>query len=40
MPLFGALFAVWWLNETLSFQAWHGGLLIVAATVWTALARR
>lgn len=39
-PLFGALFAVWWLNETLSFQAWLGGLLIVAATVWTALARR
>lgn len=39
-PLFGALFAVLWLNETLSFQAWLGGLLIVAATVWTGLARR
>lgn len=39
-PLFGALFAVLWLSETLSLQAWIGGLLIVAATLWTSLARR
>ena len=39
-PLFGALFAVLWLSEELSLQAWIGGLLIVAATLWTSLARR
>lgn len=39
-PLFGALFAVLWLGEQLSLQAWLGGLLIVAATLWTSLARR
>lgn len=39
-PLFGALFAVLWLNEQLSLQAWFGGLLIVGATLWTSLARR
>ena len=39
-PLFGALFAVLWLNETLSLQAWIGGLLIVVATLWTSLSRR
>ena len=36
----GALFAVLWLSEELSLQAWIGGLLIVAATLWTSLARR
>lgn len=39
-PLFGALFAVLWLHEALSLQAWIGGLLIVAATLWTSLSRR
>ncbi|SDF59685.1 DMT family transporter [Phytopseudomonas seleniipraecipitans] len=39
-PLFGALFAVLWLSEELSVQAWIGGLLIVAATLWTSLLRR
>ena len=39
-PLFGALFAVLWLSEELSLQAWIGGLLIVAATLWTSLSRR
>lgn len=39
-PLFGALFAVLWLSEQLSVQAWVGGLLIVAATLWTSLLRR
>ena len=38
-PLFGALFAVFWLGEALSFAAWLGGLLIVAATLWASLAR-
>ncbi|TBU96133.1 DMT family transporter [Phytopseudomonas dryadis] len=39
-PLFGALFAVLWLSERLTVQAWVGGLLIVAATLWTSLLRR
>ncbi|MCY1280233.1 carboxylate/amino acid/amine transporter [compost metagenome] len=39
-PLFGALFAVFWLDERLGVAAWCGGLLIVAATLWTSLARR
>ncbi|MWV11104.1 EamA family transporter [Pseudomonas sp. R-28-1W-6] len=39
-PLFGALFAVLWLSEQLSLQAWLGGLLIVGATLWTSLGRR
>ena len=39
-PLFGALFAVLWLSEQLSLQAWVGGFLIVAATLWTSLLRR
>lgn len=39
-PLFGALFAVLWLNESLTPAAWLGGLLIVAATLWTGVLRR
>lgn len=39
-PLFGALFAVLWLSEQLSIQAWIGGLLIVAATLWTSQLKR
>lgn len=39
-PLFGALFAVLWLHESLSVQAWTGGVLIVAATLWTSASRR
>ncbi|MHC6224037.1 DMT family transporter [Pseudomonas sp. X10] len=39
-PLFGALFAVLWLSERLSLQAWIGGLLIVTATLWTGWSRR
>lgn len=33
-PLFGALFAVLWLNEVLSVSAWIGGLMIVLASLW------
>lgn len=33
-PLFGALFAVLWLQESLTSVAWLGGLLIVAASLW------
>lgn len=40
LVLFAALFAVMWLCEQLSVQAWAGGLLIVAATLWTSLSRR
>ncbi len=38
-PVFGALFAVCWLHETLSPQAWLGGLLIMSASLWAALRR-
>lgn len=34
-PAFGALFAVYWLGETLTPMAWLGGALIVAASLWT-----
>ena len=33
-PVFGALFAVLWLGETLSASSWLGGLLMVAASLW------
>lgn len=35
-PLWGALFAVLWLGESLGRNGWLGGLLIVATTVWLA----
>lgn len=38
-PAFGALFAVFWLGESLSLTAWLGGALIVAAALWTSLRR-
>ncbi|WP_199535803.1 DMT family transporter [Dyella psychrodurans] len=38
-PVFGALFAVYWLHETLSARAWLGGVLIMSASVWAALRR-
>lgn len=38
-PLFGALFAVFWLGEQLSFLSWVGGGLIVGATLWATLPR-
>ena len=36
-PVFGALFAVYWLNESLSVIGWIGGAMIVAASLWAAL---
>lgn len=33
-PLFGACFAVLWLNEQLTMMAWAGGVLIVLASLW------
>ncbi|HEU0200689.1 MAG TPA: DMT family transporter, partial [Burkholderiaceae bacterium] len=39
-PAFGALFAVFWLHETLSAQGWFGGMLIVGVALWTALPRQ
>lgn len=39
-PMFGALFAVYWLNESLTLQSWMGGLMIVAASLWAALRPR
>lgn len=38
-PVFGAIFAVYWLNESLTVTAWLGGLMIVAASLWAALKR-
>ena len=38
-PAFGALFAVWWLGESLSPMGWLGGALIVLAALWTTLRR-
>jgi drug/metabolite transporter (DMT)-like permease len=36
-PVFGAVFAVYWLNESLSMIGWIGGAMIVAASLWAAL---
>lgn len=38
-PAFGALFAVLWLNESLSAAGWLGGALIVLAALWTTARR-
>jgi drug/metabolite transporter (DMT)-like permease len=39
-PVFGAMFAVYWLNESLSPQGWVGGFMIVGASLWAALRPR
>jgi drug/metabolite transporter (DMT)-like permease len=39
-PLFGALFAMFWLQESLTPAAWLGGILIVGASVWATRPRR
>ncbi|GAC1038388.1 DMT family transporter [Pseudomonas sp. No.117] len=39
-PLFGALFAAFWLDERLGLWGWLGGLLIVIASLWGTLPRR
>lgn len=36
-PVFGALFSVVWLGETLSVAGWVGGMLIVLAALWACL---
>lgn len=38
-PLFGAVFAMLWLGEHFGVQAWVGGALIVAASMWAVLRR-
>ena len=38
-PAFGALFAVFWLGESLSATAWAGGALIVVAALWSMAVR-
>jgi drug/metabolite transporter (DMT)-like permease len=38
-PVFGALFAVLWLHESLSPLGWLGGALIVLAALWTTARR-
>lgn len=35
-PLWGALFAVFWLGETLGTQGWLGGMMIAGAALWLA----
>jgi drug/metabolite transporter (DMT)-like permease len=39
-PVFGALFAVYWLGESISMMGWIGGLLIVISTWWVTLPQR
>lgn len=39
-PLFGALFAVLWLQEALTPLAWLGGILIVASSLWATRPRQ
>ncbi len=39
-PVFGALFAMAWLGEQISWLGWAGGLLIVAATWWVTVPRK
>ena len=36
-PVFGALFAVFWLNESLTLAGWLGGSMMVAASLWAML---
>lgn len=38
-PVFGAVFAVLWLGESLSMMACAGGALIVGASLWASLKR-
>lgn len=38
-PIFGALFAVYFLNEQLSIIGWIGGFMIVGASMWAAFKR-
>ncbi|MEM4988960.1 EamA family transporter [Collimonas sp. H4R21] len=38
-PVFGALFASFWLGEKLGALSWVGGALIVGATLWATLPR-
>jgi len=39
-PVFGALFAVLWLGESLTLASWLGGGLMVAASLWAVRPRR
>ena len=36
-PVFGAIFALVWLNETIEVAAWLGGLLIVGSCLYMTL---
>jgi drug/metabolite transporter (DMT)-like permease len=38
-PVFGSLFAIYWLNESLTLLGWIGGIMIVAASLWAVLKR-
>jgi drug/metabolite transporter (DMT)-like permease len=39
-PVFGALFGVYFLNESLSLRGWIGGFMIVAASTWAMVKRK
>lgn len=39
-PVFGALFAVYWLDESLSVAGWFGGFLMVAASLWAVRPKK
>jgi drug/metabolite transporter (DMT)-like permease len=38
-PVFGAMFAIYWLNETMTVTGWFGGAMIVGASAWATLKR-
>ncbi|RUM48809.1 MAG: EamA/RhaT family transporter, partial [Marinomonas sp.] len=38
-PLFGALFAMFWLGESLSLIQWFGALLIIASVMRVSTSR-
>ncbi|HSC80390.1 MAG TPA: EamA family transporter [Chitinolyticbacter sp.] len=38
-PVFGALFAAYWLDERLASSAWLGGMFIVGAALWASRPR-
>jgi len=39
-PVFGALFGVYFFNESLSLSGWMGGFMIVTASIWVTLKRK
>ncbi|MES2307858.1 MAG: DMT family transporter [Verrucomicrobiota bacterium] len=36
-PVFGALFAIFWLHESLTLTGWIGGILILFVSIWASM---